>query len=351
MNLVQNRFGTENMYTIEDIKYPIYCESAACLSVYTDFLSWLSNNIEKDICTIDPQKAKSIIVLGCQVTDLAILNDIRIAERLKEQNPEADIYMSGCLAQRFDIELPTFIKRLDVVRVLNQPILEKSRELTVYAKPFWVDEINEDDEYAQGNLFRQSYWLKVGAGCHGKCKYCTIRDTRGKGFEQKPATQVEEFLKHENVVIVSDSLTIDQVKEWCLIALYSNKAISIRNIEPQTANACKNELLVISEKGLLKNFHCPIQSMEDKILVAMNRSVVQTKNAIELMQKMRKFGTKVATNIIIDYVVDDTIYKNMPIEKLNELFDYWSWNPYFDGNWNREKAERRFKKYIVDKEF
>lgn len=351
MTLVQNRFGTQNMYEIEDICYPIYCESAACLSVYTDFLSWLSKNIEKDVCTLDPKKAKSIIILGCQVTDLAILNDIRIAERLKEENPVADIYMSGCLAQRFDIDLPAFIKRLNVVRVLNQPILEEARNLTVYANPFWVDEIDDKNEYAQGNLFRQSYWMKIGAGCHGKCKYCTIRDTRGKGFEAIPAEQINEFLQHENVVIVSDSPTVSQVKEWCLIALDCNKEISIRNIEPQTANACKDELMAVSQNGLLKNFHCPIQSMEEQILVAMNRSVYQTQQAIELMQEMRRYGTKVATNIIIDYVIDGTNYKNMPIQELNRLFDYWSWNPYFDGNWDRKTAEQRFKKYIIDKDF
>lgn len=351
MALVRNRFGTQNMYEIEDIRYPIYCESAACLSVYTDFLSWLSKNIERDVCTLDVQKAKSIVVLGCQVTDLAILNDIKIAEKLKEQNPEADIYMCGCLAQRFDIELPAFIKRLNVVRVLNQPILEEAKKLTVYSKPFWVDEMDEENEYAQGNLFRKSYWLKVGAGCHGKCKYCTIRDTRGEGFEANPSEQVDEFLQHDNVVIVSDSPTVMQVKEWCYISLKFNKEISIRNIEPQTANACREELIAVSENKLLKNFHCPIQSMEEKILLAMNRSVNQTIKAIELMQEMRKHGTKVATNIIIDYVIDGTNYKNMPIQELDNLFDYWSWNPYFDGNWDRQKAEKRFQKYIIDKEF
>jgi len=351
MNLVQNKFGIENMYEIEDIEYPIYCESAACLSVYTDFLSWLSRNIEKNVCTINPREAKSIVVLGCQVTDLAILNDIRIAERLRKENPEANIYMSGCLAQRFDIQLPKFIKRLNVVRVLKQPILDSVKNLTVYAKPFWVEDIDEKDEYAQGNLFRQSYWMKIGAGCHGKCKYCTIRDTRGMGYEEEPSEQVEEFLQHDNVVIVSDSPTIKQVKEWCSIALKFNKEISIRNIEPQTANACKHELLEIAEKKLLKNFHCPIQSMEEKILVGMNRSVTQTKEAIELMQEMRIYGTKVATNIIIDYIIDGISYKNMPIKELNRLFDYWSWNPYFDGKWDRKRAEIRYIKYIKNKDF
>ncbi len=347
MKFVENRFGKREIYEVQDVEYPIYCESAACLSVYTDFLSWLSKNIGKQqICTLNPKEAKSVIVLGCQVTDLAILNDIRIAERLQEENPLATIYMSGCLAQRFDIQLPEFIKRLDVVRVINQPILEEAKKQTVYAKPFWVKEMDETDEYAQGNLFRQNYWLKIGAGCHGKCKYCTIRDTRGESFEVDPQEQVNEYLTHEDVVIISDSPTVKQVKKWCHIVDFVKKQISIRNIEPQTAIACRDELLKIAKQGLLKNFHCPIQSMEEKILVAMNRSVTQTNAAIQFMQELRKYGTKVATNIIIDYVIDGVKYKNMPLEELNNLFDYVSWNPYFDGNWNRDVAEARFQKYF-----
>ena len=39
------------------------------------------------------------------------------------------------------------------------------------------------------------------------------------------------------------------------------------------------------------------------------------------------------------------------MKQLNEIFDYYSWNPYFDGNYNEKKAKKRFKKYIVDKSY
>ena len=53
-------------------------------------------------------------------------------------------------------------------------------------------------------------------------------------------------------------------------------------------------------------------------------------------------------NIIIDYTVDGKLYPNHDIEKLQENFDYYSWNPYFDGNFDMDRAKQRFKKYITN---
>lgn len=202
---------------------------------------------------------------------------------------------------------------------------------------------------SNGNLFRDMYMLKIGAGCHGKCKYCTIRDTRGEGYEMEAEGQVEEFLNHvdkEGVVIISDSPTVKQIKDWCGIAKQYGKSISFRNVEPLVTLACEEELMDLAKAGLLKIYHCPIQSNNPELLAIMNRSASSTLDAIKVMDELRVAGTKVATNIIIDYVADGKEYKNMDMDWLNEHFDYWSWNPYFDGNWNRAKAEERFEKYL-----
>lgn len=109
---------------------------------------------------------------------------------------------------------------------------------------------------------------------------------------------------------------------------------------------CKDELLELASLGLLKIIHCPVQSFEPKILKAMNRNVELTEAAVNLLKKLKNSGVITATNIIIDYTIDGKTYKNFDEAKLNENFDYYSWNPYFDGNFNVEKAEERFKKYI-----
>lgn len=356
-----NRFGTGILYEESDLGKNIYCVCTACMSVWSDFLSFANAEVNKgkDGKCVTPyfvvensndvlNPTDTIVVLGCQVTDLAIYNDLTTVEELHEQYPNTPIYIGGCLAQRFDIKLPSYLKRLDVVRK-EYVDLEYITGFIDYKEPFWNRELKEnDDEFAVGNLFRHMYPLKIGAGCHGKCKYCTIRDTRGETYYTDAYLQVKEFLDHadEGVVVISDSPTVRQIKDWCYIAIRYDKLISFRNVEPQNANICKNELLRLASKDLLKIFHCPIQSENIRVLQAMNRDIEETLKYIELAQDLRQMGVKVATNIIIDYVVDGEVIHNMNEDWLNDHFDYWSWNPYFDGNWDYEKAEERFNKYI-----
>lgn len=345
MKNVKNIFGEGILYDEKDLKGKIYATSAACMSVWSDLLSF-ANKEEKRFVK-DPTKADSIIVLGCQVTDLAVLNDLKVAKRLHEQTNK-DIYMGGCLAQRMDIPLPSYIKRLDVVRTYQQEL--NDRTLVNYEKPFWVTDFEEtSDNLKEGNLFRNYYPLKIGAGCHGKCKYCTIRHTRGDGYETIPITQIDEFLNHENVVLTSDSPTVSQVKAWCEIAKNTNKEISIRNIEPQNLIKCEEELLSLAKLNLLDVVHCPVQSFDEELLKAMNRNVESTQKAVKLLKKLKDMGVITATNIIIDYTVNNKLYPNYDKEKLEENFNYYSWNPYFDGNFDIERAEERYKKYILKK--
>lgn len=342
MKEIKNIFGSGKIYDKNDLEGKIYATSAACMSVWSDMLSYANLNKERFVKT--PAEADSIVVLGCQVTDLAVLNDLKVAKRLHNQTGK-EIYMGGCLAQRLDIPLPEYIRRLDVVREYNIDL--EDLKLIDYEKPFWVPNFKEtDNDLADGNLFRNFYPLKIGAGCHGMCKYCTIRHTRGEGYEAVPEEQIDEFLNHENVVLTSDSPTPSQVKAWCRIAKESNKELSIRNIEPQNLILCKDELLELASLNLLKIIHCPVQSFEPKILKAMNRNVELTEVAVNLLKTLKNLGVITATNIIIDYIIDGKTYKNFDESKLNENFDYYSWNPYFDGNFNVEKAEERFKKYI-----
>lgn len=345
MKNIKNKFGEGLIYEKEDLGNKIYATSAACMSVWSDMLSFANKYPER--FTNDIEEADSIVVLSCQVTDLAVLNDIKVAARLHELTNKP-IYIGGCLAQRLDIPLPDFTRRLDVVREIGVELDNTS--LVHYEPPFWVPDFKEEDgELKDGHLFRNYYPLKLGAGCHGKCKYCTIRHTRGDVYTTEPESQIQEFLNHEHVVLTSDSPTVYQIKKWALIAKESNKEISIRNIEPQNLIQCESELLELAELGLLDIVHCPVQSFDARVLLAMNRSVDATYEAIELLGRLHDLGVTTATNIIIDYIVDGEVIRNFDEEKLKKYFNYYSWNPYFDGNYDIMEAEKRFNKYILKK--
>jgi len=355
-----NIFGQGTLYYPEDIVGTCYIECCACMSVYAEGLSWVHANpnriVNKD------GNPDNVILLSCQVTDLAVLNDLKICENLKKNYPNSFIFVGGCLARRFDIKLPKGVHRLADFRVDYQPLWNypnnKLGRKVVWAfppvhyhNPFWVNEFATDynknsNNISSGHLFRYHYPLRCSVGCHGKCQYCTIRHTRGIPYTLDIDRITKEFEIFDNILITADSPSVDILKQLINLSIQYNKPISIRNIEPQTAITIKKELLDLAQKRLLSIFHMPIQAMHEPTLTSMHRNAAVTLQAIyELVNPMKSFFNVItATNIIIDYPggrsdelqqVQDTGY-----------FDYISWNPYWDGKWNREQAEERFKKYI-----
>ncbi|MFX0136527.1 MAG: hypothetical protein ACFFDN_23005 [Candidatus Hodarchaeota archaeon] len=334
-----NKFGSGIIYDSIDVKGSIYATCAACMSIYAEFLSWANDN--EDRFVNNPIYASSIIILSCQVTDLAVLNDLRCLEKLMNNYPDKTYYIGGCLARRFDIDLPKNVRRLDNIKIDYKP-LNKTWMLN-YEYPFWVDNFSEDspDKLSDGHLFRNMYPLRIGTGCSGKCKYCTIRVTRSEHSELDISWS--EFCNFKNPVLIADSPSKELILKWCNAAILTQKQISIRNIEPHVAILCSNELLTLSEKRLLKIFHCPIQSDNPATLKDMHREINSTLSVIDLVYELKKRDTICATNVIIDY----KNFENPDMYTLQSVFDYISWNPYWDGIWDRAKAEIRFKKYLT----
>ena len=99
---------------ITEIEGKFFFTCTACMSIWADALSWANGNLHRVVK--DPAEADNIIIMSCQVTDLAILHDIRMAEQYHSEHPNAKIFVSGYLAAREDIELPDFISRLETPR-------------------------------------------------------------------------------------------------------------------------------------------------------------------------------------------------------------------------------------------
>ena len=62
---------------------------------------------------------------------------------------------------------------------------------------------------------------------------------------------------------------------------------------------------------------------------------------MRIVRDLKSKGVFVATNIIIDYGDCENKFG-----AVYELFDYVTWNPYWDGDWNAEKAQERWDFYF-----
>ena len=343
MYRTENKFGNGVLYEAYDLSGVLHITSTACMSVWSEFLSWVNHQLRFRYSNVkftpNPIYADRIIVLSCQVTDLAILNDLNTLDRLMKACPGKKYYIGGCLAKRFDIELPEGVRRLDNVDCNGSFII--NRNIIDYAPPFWIKNFdNKQNEFSQGHLFRNMYPLRVGVGCLNNCSYCTIRVTRGQYKEIEP--NIVEFQSNEDVVLIGDSITEGQVAFWANQALKCNKQISIRNLEPKEAIRAMPFLYVLAKKGLLKILHVPIQSPDKNVLNDMRRHTSSTMIYIDMAEKYLKEYTYLATNIIIDY----KHYPNPDMTQLKKVFNYISWNPYWDGIWDKDRAIQRYDEYF-----
>jgi tRNA A37 methylthiotransferase MiaB len=337
-----NRFGSGDLFEAKDLGGTVYIECAACMSLYAESLSWANAN-SKRIVT-DPLHADNIIVLSCQVTDLAVLNDLRRLEDLHERfkAPDRAFFIAGCLARRFDVPIPEWAHRLDHLRVDYQDLEDMS--LVTWAPPFWLpnfDSDKRDDE--DGYRFRHDYPVRIGAGCANNCSYCTIRTVRGKAYNLDAERLVDEFVAHDNVVLIADSPKPSQIEQWCKIARNNAKDIAIRNVEPWVAMRCWDSLYWLAKDGLLRALHVPVQSINPTVLRTMNRDPDATMHFVARGQMLREH-TKLLTNIIIDENSDDYNYEDTKC--VEHLFDSVAWNPMWDGSWDRRRAEVRFAKFF-----
>ena len=90
MKRINNKFGAGILYESKDLGNCIYAVCTACMSVWSDFLSFANAESEKDGKMVAgfywndaDYQTDTIVVLGCQVTDLAIYNDLDVGFRLR----------------------------------------------------------------------------------------------------------------------------------------------------------------------------------------------------------------------------------------------------------------------------
>lgn len=331
-NQVTNKFGSSVMLTGADlVDKKVFIYNCACLTIQSEVLGWANAN--KSSIVTSPQDADTIVVLGCQVTDFAILNDILTAEALSEKYT-ADVVMGGCLAQRF--EIPLNFKRVDLLES-DYTAIEDS-ELVSWQPPFWSTE----ERFFRTGL--ESY-IRVGKGCHGWCSYCTIRETR-KEYKALDISKLEEQFEHaycNNRVVIPTCDTLLPARIEAL-STFPNQ-FYLRNIEPSTLVKVKGTLTSMSKYANIAWLHVPIQSTNSKVLESMNRDPDHVYESLYFLKYIKEeYGIKLATNVITGF--ENVIGGYKPKLDIDKLFDHVSVNPYWGGAWNRENAVLRMKKYV-----
>jgi threonylcarbamoyladenosine tRNA methylthiotransferase MtaB len=230
-----------------------------------------------------------IVINACVVTLRAEREALRLLRRLREDNPEAKIVVSGCLAEAKGEALIG----LGADLILGNR--EKERLVSYLGEPCGSVFLGKGDGGSLSPLSllspgtdRTRAFLKIQDGCDASCAYCIIPMVRGKSISSPKELIVKAMGEYREKgwreVVISgihlgswgrdlkpkedlSSLLISFEKE--LKPDPSLFRVRLSSLEPSEAEP----LLSAFEDypWLAPHLHIPLQAGDDKILAAMNR--------------------------------------------------------------------------------
>lgn len=236
------------------------------------------------------EEADVCIINTCSVTDAADHKDRQAIHRIRRQNPNAVLIVTGCYAQLKPGEIAQIP---DVDYVLGQdekfaiPEIVEQLEKREGAGCIQTSEIREVEAFhgAYSKDDRTRCFLKVQDGCNYFCTYCTIPLARGKsrnpsiGSLAEEATHaVEEGAKE--IVLTGVNIGdfgrstgesfIDLLRALDSLPTELPYRIRISSCEP---NLLSDEVIdfVANNRHFAPHFHIPLQSGSNEVLKIMHR--------------------------------------------------------------------------------
>ena len=247
------------------------------------------------------EPADICIINTCSVTDTADHKDRQMIHRIRRQNPNAILIVTGCYAQLkpgeiADIEgvdyvlgqdekfnLPDFIEKIEHSAISHQP------------SAIFISPIREVDDFhgAYSKDDRTRCFLKVQDGCNYFCSYCTIPMARGKSRNPSISslvTEAQEALDGGAKEIILSGVNIGDFGRSTnehfidLLRALDNLQSPISNVQSPMdtyrirISSCEPNLLsdeiidfVAHSAHFAPHFHIPLQSGSNTVLKIMGR--------------------------------------------------------------------------------
>lgn len=243
------------------------------------------------------EQADLCILNTCSVTDMADHKDRQMIHRIRRQNPDAILVVTGCyaqlkpdeiahidgvdyvLGQEEKFHLDEFVENLETV---HRNRSEKEGEILTCP----IREV-DDFHFAYSKDDRTRCFLKVQDGCNYFCSYCTIPLARGKSRNPSIASlvaQAREAVEGGAKEIILSGVNIGDFGRSTgerfidlLEALETLETletldyrIRISSCEP---NLLSDEIIdfVANSRHFAPHFHIPLQSGSNTVLKIMGR--------------------------------------------------------------------------------
>ena len=257
----------------------------------------------------------AVVINTCAVTHQAVSKSRQEIRRLKRENPNSTLIVTGCAAQ---IDPMGFSKMSEVDFVLGNS--EKMRPeiwsnlasgAPVESERVQVDDIMSISETAShlidGFGTRSRAYVQIQNGCDHRCTFCTIPFGRGNSRSVAAGVVVEQIKRlvqkgYNEIVLTGVDLTSwgadlpTHPKLGNLITRILRLVPDLNRLRISSIDSIEvdEEFLdaIATERRLMPHFHLSLQHGDDLILKRMKRRHLR-KDAILFCEKVRKLRPEV----------------------------------------------------------
>jgi len=244
--------------------------------------------IQKELRGLNSKK-KVHILNTCAVTNEATKDAVRLTRRLKKNDPNSIVVVTGCSAQ---IDKEMFDLDKDVDLLVGNSHKDQLKDLVQKKidgqklEQFYHKNIFRQSTLGEGGGLEDSHsrsFLKIQDGCNSFCSFCVIPHTRGLSRSLDKTSlikKIKEFilLGKKEVVLTgihlgdyldSENNTLEDLVE-AVLEETTLPRLRLTSLEPLELS---ERLLKLSEnKRVCSHFHMSVQSVNTKTLKNMKRT-------------------------------------------------------------------------------
>lgn len=268
-----------------------------------------------------PSKADITIVNSCTVTSVSDAKNRKVISKVRRENPNAIIVLTGCMPQAFPENQRNFehcdivignAKRSELVKSINEYLHNTSRYIHI------SEHIGKNEEFE--NLSVSSLgehtraFIKIEDGCNRFCSYCIIPYARGR-VRSKSLMDLEKEIEsvaengYKEVVLVGINLSSYGLNEdfdladavECVCKNDRIQRVRLGSLEPEQMDEKMIKRLSAQPK-FCPQFHLSLQSGCDNTLKDMNRHY-DSKLYYEIVSNLRKAfdNSSMTTDVMVGF--------------------------------------------------
>lgn len=267
------------------------------------------------------QPADITVINSCTVTSVSDAKNRKLINKIRRENPDGIIVLTGCMPQAFPDKTENFencdivlgnAKRAELVPAILEYIENHMKNIFITPHPSKNEEFEDLSISSLGEHTRA--FIKIEDGCNRFCSYCIIPYARGRVRSKSLnalKAEVERIALngYKEVVLVGINLSAYGQDEGlnladaveCVCAQDGIERVRLGSVEPEQMDEPMIKRLAAQPK-FCPQFHLSLQSGCDNTLKAMNRHY-DTAEYSNIVSNIRKAfdNSSITTDVMVGF--------------------------------------------------